>query len=316
MSDLLVTTVHSLFAWSVIALLLSWTLAAAYPLLDRWLQTASAPVASFFTLLYGLLPPASAVIALFLLFHPHIAVSLVRSHCHEDVCGPHEVHITTTTLAGLSSVALAIVLLGIVGILFFSQLMSGRQRLRMLDNLSEAGSPHYRLVETSNPVAWCAGLWRPQVYISRSLHRSLDDRQLNIVLAHEFSHACRRDNLRKWLLHWATIAWPRTLRQRIRRDFGDRNEQVGDLAALRENHSPWDLNSVIRTIEHHCPCADANSRRQRVAGLQRELALSAAGAGRRWLRHSPLVLQACCLWMLFIIVSVHFGHPLLEWLSR
>jgi hypothetical protein len=53
-----------------------------------------------------------------------------------------------------------------------------------------------RIVEDDRPQAFCAGLFRPCVYVSRGALGMLDAGELRAVLAHEHHHARRRDPLR------------------------------------------------------------------------------------------------------------------------
>jgi Zn-dependent protease with chaperone function len=52
------------------------------------------------------------------------------------------------------------------------------------------------VVEDDRPLAFCAGLLRPRVYVSTGALALLDDPALDAVLAHERHHARRRDPLR------------------------------------------------------------------------------------------------------------------------
>jgi BlaR1 peptidase M56 len=52
------------------------------------------------------------------------------------------------------------------------------------------------LIADPQPRAFCAGLFRPQVYVSTGATAILDEEALNAVLAHERHHARRRDPLR------------------------------------------------------------------------------------------------------------------------
>ncbi len=52
------------------------------------------------------------------------------------------------------------------------------------------------VVEDSRPLAFCAGLLRPRIYLSTATLALLDERALNAVLDHERHHARRRDPLR------------------------------------------------------------------------------------------------------------------------
>lgn len=53
-----------------------------------------------------------------------------------------------------------------------------------------------RLIDVASPQAFCAGLLRPRVYLSRGAVELLSDEERRAVLAHEFHHARRLDPLR------------------------------------------------------------------------------------------------------------------------
>jgi Zn-dependent protease with chaperone function len=59
-----------------------------------------------------------------------------------------------------------------------------------------ASAPDALLIADEQPRAFCAGLLRPQVYVSTGAVTLLDDDALNAVLAHERHHVRRRDPLR------------------------------------------------------------------------------------------------------------------------
>ena len=52
------------------------------------------------------------------------------------------------------------------------------------------------LLDDEHPLAFCAGLFRPQVYITKGAVAILDEQALEAVLMHERHHARRRDPLR------------------------------------------------------------------------------------------------------------------------
>jgi Zn-dependent protease with chaperone function len=55
-----------------------------------------------------------------------------------------------------------------------------------------------------SPVAFCAGLFRPSVYLTPATFTALSDEELTAVLVHEQAHARRRDPLRRLLTRAAT----------------------------------------------------------------------------------------------------------------
>jgi beta-lactamase regulating signal transducer with metallopeptidase domain len=55
-----------------------------------------------------------------------------------------------------------------------------------------------------SPVAFCAGVLRPRVYVSRVTFTALGDEELTAVLVHEQAHAGRRDPLKRLVARAAT----------------------------------------------------------------------------------------------------------------
>ena len=58
------------------------------------------------------------------------------------------------------------------------------------------GEPAVRVVADPTPLAFCAGLLRPRVYLSTGALERLNREELRAVLAHEAHHAASRDPLR------------------------------------------------------------------------------------------------------------------------
>lgn len=57
--------------------------------------------------------------------------------------------------------------------------------------------PRVTCVDADPPIALCAGLLRPRIFVSRGLVDALSIEELRAVLLHEASHARRRDPLRR-----------------------------------------------------------------------------------------------------------------------
>jgi hypothetical protein len=56
-----------------------------------------------------------------------------------------------------------------------------------------------RLYEDSRPLAFCAGLLNPEIFVCRAAKDQVPDEILRVVLAHEEHHRVRRDPLRRAL---------------------------------------------------------------------------------------------------------------------
>lgn len=105
-----------------------------------------------------------------------------------------------------------------------------------------AGQAHVRrlaLLEVDTPLAFCAGVWRPTVFVSQGLVRRLREQELLAVLWHEGCHARRRDPLRRaayrsaadLLRPVAVVRW--WTERRL-----DRTELLADRLALHEVGAP------------------------------------------------------------------------------
>lgn len=112
----------------------------------------------------------------------------------------------TTMLSGASPVG-RIVILALVGVglavpvraarSIIRQVRATRGLLRSLTAVAtEDGSPRLVTVADERPLAFCAGLLRPRIYLSTGTRRLLADPELRAVIAHERHHARRRDPLR------------------------------------------------------------------------------------------------------------------------
>lgn len=85
-----------------------------------------------------------------------------------------------------------------------------------------------RVVEVTEPLAFCAGYVRPRIYVSRGLLEELSDEELQAVVAHERHHRSRRDPLRRLVaraLADALFFVP------VLRRSGERYIALGELAA-------------------------------------------------------------------------------------
>ncbi|MBW9268472.1 MAG: M48 family metalloprotease [Candidatus Thiodiazotropha sp. (ex. Lucinisca nassula)] len=322
MIDTATSITNILFAWTVMFLVLSWMLAGAYSFFTSFIAGMKVTHAAWLTLAYGLMAPVAATLTLTILYMPTVAFSLVADHCHGALCTPHTLQITTETINGMVTVTFIVTILVFVGTLMVMQSLSGRRRLQTLSDLSESTSKYYRLVDNPVAVAWCAGLFRPQVFLSSGLVNNLSTRQVQIILTHELAHAMRRDNLSKWCLHWATIAWPKSRRQRIRYEFVDYTEQISDLAAAYVHQGKTDLADLIRLLDSCCASSSKHNNParhdhivKRIIALEHELERQTGGTATERERLFPGYAVAS-VWLVFIVMAVHYGHPLLEWLSR
>jgi Zn-dependent protease with chaperone function len=148
-------------------------------------------------LLLGLLGLAS--------FTP-VLVRLLESWRLSSHAVSHHVAILGQGLSYPAANAGAVIVLGLAalgGIVTATALFAIGRELRAARRLSHGLAqlhpvPHERLlvIDDERPEAFCAGLFRPRVYITSGALAVLDEHGLNAVLMHERHHARRRDPLR------------------------------------------------------------------------------------------------------------------------
>src|SRR5205823_2159487 len=98
-------------------------------------------------------------------------------------------------MIGLAIVGLAVTSMVIRGTV--QELSSARRFQRRLARVNPRPLRGALLIDDERPQAFCAGLFRPRVYVSTGTLALLDDPRLDVVLAHERHHARRRDPLRR-----------------------------------------------------------------------------------------------------------------------
>lgn len=200
--------------------------------------------------LHGLLAAAGTLIALGALA---VAVRAVKpslpsidgllSACRTWLL-PHVSPIHLTTL-GLAALGLSVIVRGAR-----SAARARRAQSRLLAGLPRIGSPTgavpANLVEHDAPQAFCAGLLRPQVYVSTGAVERLDAEELHAVLAHEAHHAARRDPLRIFVaqvLSDALFFLP--VMHRLGERFAALAELAADQAAVRASGGTQPLASAL-----------------------------------------------------------------------
>jgi bla regulator protein blaR1 len=99
--------------------------------------------------------------------------------------------VVVLTLAALGGIVTAIALFAIA-----RELRASRRLARGLARLQPARREGVFVIDDDRPEAFCAGLFRPRVYITTGALARLDEQGLNAVLVHERHHARRRDPLR------------------------------------------------------------------------------------------------------------------------
>jgi Zn-dependent protease with chaperone function len=142
----------------------------------------------------GLAASLGAVVSLLETWH----VGATASVHHVSVLGLTLAY-PATNLAGLVVVPLGAVGLAATGLATFGAAREALAAARFARRLAREDPVPFGdalLIEDDRPLAFCAGLLRPRVYVSTGAVALLDDGALDAVLWHERHHARRRDPLR------------------------------------------------------------------------------------------------------------------------
>lgn len=315
MINLLENFAAGLFSWAIIAIILSWLLSLGYPFCSHFIKQCRAKHGAFFTLCYALLGPFVATLSVIFFTLPDLAFSIISLHCHDDNCAPHSLHVATETFAGSATFFSALILVFILSLFILAQLIRSRQWLNRLNQLAESGSTNYHIVPSKESTAWCAGLLKPKVYCTSALIESLTKKQLQAVITHELTHAVRRDNLRKWLAHWATFVWSPTPKKRLRQDLSNFHEIICDLAASQLTNIS-EVSRAINVCGSHETKPDTVTNTQRINAVQREQNLVKSQAKSEWLRFALSLVLITGIFLTATTITIRFGHPFLEALSQ
>jgi beta-lactamase regulating signal transducer with metallopeptidase domain len=213
-----------LSSWLVCALIL----AISYPLVRKSLFKWHPAPASALLLAAFSFPLILSLFATTLLFIPEIETNLVAQHCHDD-CLAHAPELNSIWLAWASLILIALLL----GFLF----------TRVMQDLKTANNLHRHLSITSNyingiyvlddtrPLAFALGWWRNKTYLTQGFIDKCQNKDLDIVLAHENAHSSRRDNLRLLIARIALLILPTPLATRYYDDLHTLSESACDFAA-------------------------------------------------------------------------------------
>lgn len=144
------------------------------------------------------------------------------------------------TIAGVLALALGSVAFAVLGLAARSALRQLRASRRFTGGLRVCGHVPNRkavLFDDERPLAFCAGLVAPRVYVSSGALDALTDDELAAVLAHEAHHARYRDPLR---IFFARILSDCLFFLPVLRRLSDRYaalaELAADAAAVRHQH--------------------------------------------------------------------------------
>jgi hypothetical protein len=188
-------------------------------------------------------------------------------------------------LTDLSAASLLVLLLGsvafaVIALAARSALSQLRARRRFLAGLRLVGSAEVAgretfIIDDPRPQAFCTGLLRPRIYVSRGTLDLLDAEELQAVVAHETHHAHRRDPLRIFIaraLGEALFFLP--VLRRLADRYSALAELAADEAAVRRSGTRRPLAAALLAFEE-APSAS-------VVGIARERVDHLLGERARW----------------------------------
>jgi Zn-dependent protease with chaperone function len=205
-------------------------------------------------------------------FHP-ASLDAILQACRQ--MGLSDLSAASLLVLLLSSVAFAVIALAARSAL--SQLAARRRFLSSLSVVDEARVAGHEalIVDDSRPQAFCTGLVRPRIYISRGALTMLDSSQLDAVVAHEAHHARRRDPLRIFIARaLAEALFFLPVLRRLADRYAALAELAADEAAVRRSRTRQPLAAALLAFEE-APSAS-------VVGIAPERVDHLLGKRARW----------------------------------
>lgn len=280
-----------------------------------WLQLAMGAA--------GIAAAALAVAAAAVAVKPEVPTSMdLRALCGGMISGV--LRPGPLVVVGLAVIGLAVPVRGIRSV---ARRLRATRRLRRALVVEEIqpGRPALVIVRADRPLAFCAGLLRPRIYLSTGALQLLDEDERAAVVAHERHHARRRDPLRMLIaeaLEDAVYFVPVLTRCRTR--LGALAELAADKSAIAAVGMRPLAGALAAFDAHGGPLASVSNERVdhlqgartdwgvergallaglwSVAGLAAVAVASAASLGSRQVAFLDLASMVC--WMLVTALSV------------
>lgn len=257
-------------------------------------------------------------------FTPAIGGYIVDAHCHADTgCRPHVPALRTEASIALWLVAAACLAVLTVSWTLVGNIRAGSALARALERLSQrriepragaqdlpqyAAIPAYSIVATADLFAYCAGVLRPRIVVSRGLLEALTPRQLHVVLAHENAHAERHDNLRRVLAGTGLWLVPRRFRRQLLGDLALAAELSCDRAAARVVGSAAEVIATLRALQ--CLKGRTGSRHAQSSGSSSVLAMriDALTTPEAQVSRAALVLASGSTFAAVVLLTADLAH--------
>jgi Zn-dependent protease with chaperone function len=303
----LLAAVLILGLWSTVSVMTALLYAGA----RRHLLAIAPPARRRVLLLLGALPLGVAAVTTALVLSPD--VPLTAGHCHPTLgCAAHSPAQLASShddwMLGIAVAATMTLLLWRLAAVCLGHRHYGAI-LRALPRQQDRRG--FWIVDSPQPLALTAGLWRGQIHLSNGLLQALDDATLQVVLDHEAAHACHRDNLAQLLISLLYCPLSAVPARRVLGDLRECAEQLADRAAADHLGAERVARALVRThrLAMHTPAPGYASFGP--SSLERRIAaLYAAYPEPAVARRSSMTLIVTAL--AASVVAVNAAHHLLE----
>ncbi len=240
----------------------SWMLCAVavaflYPLVrNHLLKWHPAPASALLLVIFSI-PLLLSLFATTLLFIPEIEASLVSDHCHTD-CQAHVPKLSSVWLAAMGLIVI-VALFAALFIRLSRDLRTARLLQKQL-SLSSEGPNGIYILEDSSPIVFTLGWWRNHIYVTEGLIRQCEDKDLDIILAHENAHSQRRDNMRLLIARLMLLVLPISLAKKFYEDLHVLSESACDFAAADKFGSTAVAETLLKIQRVSMQCFELNGR--------------------------------------------------------
>lgn len=208
--------------------------AISYPLYKKLLLKKTSLHHSNLIFYFSLLPLLLALLGSIAVNLQHNIFTPVFEHCHHNSCQAHTPQINMTN-TNSQLIALFIICLALSSLLIIlSRNKHLNSRLSQLNFFSlYHNKENYQIIDTPKLSAISTGLLQTKIYVSQGMIDLLNSEELDSVIFHEQAHCINKDNLKKNIIYWLSIIWPKPLKNLIRDDFILHSEYTSDYYAAQ-----------------------------------------------------------------------------------
>ncbi len=120
---------------------------------------------------------------------------------------------------------------------------------RICERIFEGKKPRFRISDAEKPMAFTNGIVKPSICLTTGLIAQLTEEELEAVIAHEYAHIRRRDNLLGFLASMIRdFLFPLPIAHFLFGLFAREKELAADELAVELTNKPYELASAMLTI--------------------------------------------------------------------